>query len=83
MSLKSCRFTKILYIFSVPFRIYVSAMRIKIFGYKSDFNVLSFSSAFFSSIFCVNVSKHFRGNLISQFFLSHEYRENKLLAKKC
>ena len=42
---------------------------------------LSFSSVFISK-FCVILSKHFRGNLNSPFFLSRENRENKSLAKK-
>ena len=57
-------------------------MCFKLYGYKRDFNALSFSSAF-SQYFCVNVKQTFsRGFNFSTFFLSREYHENKSLAKE-
>ena len=47
-------------------------------------NKFLFHHAFLSILsiyFCI-FSQHFRGDLISRFFLSREYRENKSLAKK-
>ena len=68
MSLRSCRLNFIHIQSAVSDN---SALCIKIYGYICDFNDHSFSSAFIQN-FCVNGSKHFRGDLISRFFLSCE-----------
>ena len=56
-------------------------MCIKTYGYKHVLMFGHFPQHLFQKN-CVSVSKHFRDDLILCFFLSHEYRENKSLAKK-
>ena len=60
----------------------ICALCIGYLNINCAFYYLSFSSVFISK-FCVILSKHFRGNLNSRFFLSLESRENESLAKKC